>query len=75
MRYIPSPIVPQFRVIFAATSNKSGRMQYHKITPGVSRLRISRAEFISAYNKSEIVAIRPIRSSGHADDFQIEFYI
>jgi hypothetical protein len=50
-------------------------MQYHKIKPGHSKLRISRTEFIRTYNAAEIIALRPIQSSGNETDFQMEFYI
>jgi hypothetical protein len=75
MRYIPSPITPQFDLVYSASANKSGRMQYHKGKPGVSRLRISRAEFIKAYNAARIVALRPVQVPGNETDFQIEFYV
>lgn len=75
MKYIPSPISLQFSMMFTATANKSGRMQYHKIRPGHSKLRISRTEFIQAYNDSEILAIRPLQTRGVDSVFQLEFYI
>lgn len=75
MRYIPSPIPLKFDALYSATSNKSGRMQYHKITPGQSKQRISRTEFIRAFNSHAIVAINPLQVKGNEADFQIEFYI
>lgn len=75
MRYIPSPITPQFDLLYSATANKSGRMQYHKIKPGLSKMRISRAEFIKAYNSTRILGIKPIQVPGSEADFQIEFYV
>lgn len=75
MRYIPSPITPQFDLLYSATSNKSGRMQYHRIKPGFSKVRISRAEFIKAYNSLRILAIKPLPVAGSETDFQIEFYV
>jgi hypothetical protein len=75
MRYIPSPITPQFAVVYSAMANKSGRMQYHKAKPGLNRLRISRGEFIKAFNSSRIVAVKPLQVTGNAVDFQIEFYV
>jgi len=75
MKYIPSPIPLQFSMMFTATANKSGRMQYHKVRPGHSKLRISRMEFIQAYNDSEILAIRPLQLRGVDAVFQLEFYI
>lgn len=75
MRYIPSPITPQFDLLYSATANKSGRMQYHKVKPGLSKVRISRAEFIKAYNSTRILGIKPIQVPGSEADFQIEFYV
>jgi hypothetical protein len=75
MRYIPSPIPLQFSYVFSATANASGRMQYHKIKPGHSKLRISRIEFIKAYNDSQILAIHPMQQRGHDGVFQFQFYI
>lgn len=75
MKYIPSPIPLQFSIMFTATANRSGRMQYHKVRPGHSKLRISRTEFIQAYNNSEIIAIRPLQLQGVDSVFQLEFYI
>jgi len=75
MRYIPSPIPLKYEFVFSATSNKSGRMQYHKIKPGFSKLRISRVEFIKAYNSTQLIAMKPVQSQGSETDFQIEFYI
>lgn len=75
MHYIPSPIPIQFRYMYSATANKSGRMQYHKVKPGESKLRISRNEFISTYNSAQIVSIRPIQSPGNESEFQLEFFV
>jgi hypothetical protein len=75
MRYVPSPIPLKFEVLYSATSNKSGRMQYHKIVPGQSKIRISRTEFIRAFNSTPIVALNPLQISGSEADFQIEFYV
>jgi hypothetical protein len=50
-------------------------MQYHRIKPGQSKLRISRTEFIKAYNDSHILAINPIQQRGQEAVFQFEFYI
>jgi hypothetical protein len=75
MRYIPSPISLKYEYVFSATANKSGRMQYHKIKPGYSKLRISRVEFIKAYNSAQLIAMNPVQSKGSETDFQIEFYI
>lgn len=75
MRYIPSPIPIKYDLVYSAMANKSGRMQYHKIRPGHSKLRISRTEFIKAYNASAMLAINPIPMQGNETDFQIEFYV
>ena len=74
-RYIPSPTPLKFAFIFSAMANPSGRMQYHKITPGVNKVRISRTEFIQAFNSQNILAIRPIPLKDNDSLFQLEFYI
>lgn len=75
MRYVPSPIALQFTYLYSATANSSGRMQYHRIKPGQSKLRISRTEFIKAYNDSHILAINPLQQKGYDAVFQFEFYV
>ena len=75
MRYIPSPIPIKFDLVYSATANSSGRMQYHRIKPGHSKLRISRIEFIKAYNDAQIVAMKPLQLPGQEAVFQFEFYI
>ena len=75
MRYVPSPIPIRYDFMYTATSNKSGRMQYHKIRPGHSKLRIPRNEFIRVYNEGRIVALRPLSQHGYEAVFQLEFYI
>jgi hypothetical protein len=75
MKYVPSPIPIQYHLMYSATSNKSGRMQYHKIQPGVSKVRISRTEFIRFYNESHIIAIRPVQERGQEMVFQFEFFV
>ncbi|MEM6360070.1 MAG: hypothetical protein AAF149_13125 [Bacteroidota bacterium] len=60
--------------MYSATANDSGRMQYHKIIPGESKERISRAEFITAYNTLSIIAVNPIQEK-NSPVFQLEFYI
>lgn len=75
MRYIPSPIPLQYSYIYSATANSSGRMQYHRIKPGHSKVRISRTEFIKAYNEFPILAINPLQQRGQDTVFQFEFYI
>lgn len=74
MKFVPSPIPIQFRILFSATANKSGRMQYHKIHPGRSKTRIARNEFIEAYNKESIIALKPIQDRQNTGVFQFEFY-
>lgn len=75
MRYVPSPIPVHCDWVYSAMANKSGRMQYHKIKPGVSKVRISRNEFIRTFNGAQIIALRPIQVTGNDTDFQMEFYI
>lgn len=75
MRYVPSPIPIHCSWVYSAMANKSGRMQYHKIKPGQSKLRISRTEFIQAYNSAQIIAMRPLQVTGNENDFQLEFYV
>ena len=75
MRYVPSPIPIKYDFAYSATANKSGRMQYHRVRPGISKLRISRTEFIKAYNEIPLVALRPIPQSGPDAVFQFEFYV
>jgi hypothetical protein len=75
MRYVPSPIPLKYEYIFSATANTSGRMQYHRIKPGFSKLRISRQEFIKAYNEAQIIALNPLQLQGQENVFQFEFYI
>ncbi len=75
MRYIPSPIPIAFSYAYTATANKSGRMQYHRIKPGISKQRISRQEFIRAYNDAPILALRPLPVAGNDAVFQLEFYV
>lgn len=75
MRYVPSPIPIRFDFVYTATVNKSGRMQYHKVRPGLSKLRISRSEFIRVYNEAQIVALKPIPQRGQESVFQLEFYV
>ena len=61
--------------MYSATANKSGRMQYHRFLPGQSKTRISRIEFIRAYNDSTILSVRPIQQTGLDSVFQLEFYV
>jgi hypothetical protein len=75
MKYVPSPISLQFSFMYSATANSSGRMQYHRIKPGHNKLRISRTEFIKAYNDAQILAINPLQLKGQDAVFQFEFYV
>ena len=75
MKYVPSPIPIKYDYMYSATANKSGRMQYHKVRPGLSKMRISRTEFIKAYNESQIVALKPLQQQGQDAVFQLEFYL
>jgi hypothetical protein len=75
MKYVPSPISLQFSFMYSATANSSGRMQYHRIKPGHNKLRISRTEFIKAYNDAQILAINPLQLKGQDAIFQFEFYV
>lgn len=75
MKFVPSPILVQFKVLYSATANKSGRMQYHKIQPGKSKTRIGRNDFIAAYNTLPIIAIQPIQDRQQTGVFQFEFYV
>jgi len=75
VKYIPSPIPLRYELIYSATANKSGRMQYHRVRPGQSKVRISRTEFIKAYNEMPIVALKPLQEKGQEAVFQLEFYV
>lgn len=75
MPYIPSPINLRYDFVYSATANASGRMQYHRIKPGHSKLRISRQEFIKAYNDLNILAINPMQLRGQDAVFQFEFFV
>jgi hypothetical protein len=75
MKYIPSPIPIKYDYAYSATANRSGRMQYHRVKPGHSKLRISRTEFIKAYNEAPILAMRPLQLHDQDAVFQLEFYV
>ncbi|MFN6089961.1 MAG: hypothetical protein ACK5YS_00665 [bacterium] len=75
MKYIPSPTPIKYDYMYSATANKSGRMQYHKVRPGVSKLRISRSEFIKAFNDLPLIAFNPIQQRGQDIVFQLEFFV
>ena len=74
LRYVPSPIPLRYSWVYTATANRSGRMQYHKIKPGISKERISRTEFIEVFNTSNILALRPLPVKD-LPVFQLEFYV
>ncbi len=74
-RYVPSPIPFKFACVYMALTNQSGRMQYYKVLPGVKKERISRTEFISAFNSQHILAMRPIPIENNDAVFQLEFYV
>ena len=74
-RFIPSPAPLKFSLIYTATANPSGRMQYHCIRPGHSKERITRTEFITAFNSFDILAMRPIPLEKNQTIFQLEFYV
>lgn len=74
MRFVPSPIPLRYQMVYSATANESGRMQYHQIIPGKSKVRISRTEFIDKFNTLTILAVRPIPVE-KLPAFQIEFYV
>lgn len=75
IRYVPSPIKMHYTFVYSATANPSGRMQYHKITPKAkTKERITRTEFIEAFNTLEILAVRPIQEK-NSPVFQLEFYV
>ncbi|MCK5102410.1 MAG: hypothetical protein KAR17_06330, partial [Cyclobacteriaceae bacterium] len=65
LTFIPSPIDFEFDSIFRAVANKSGRMQYYRIKKGKNRQRISKGEFLNVYNKSRIIAIKPIQNDSY----------
>lgn len=74
MRFVPSPIPLEYKTIYSATANESGRMQYHKIVPGKSKERISRTEFVEKFNSLNILAVKPLPVY-NAQVFQFEFYV
>lgn len=74
MRFVPSPIPLRYNYVYSATANPAGRMQYHKIKPGLTKERISRTEFINVFNNAHILAVRPIPEKS-SPVFQLEFYI
>lgn len=74
MLFVPSPIHVSYETMFQALVNRSGRMQYYRQNSGQSRIRIGRGDFIEAYNKRDIIAIKPLQSDLGDPVFQLEFY-
>ena len=75
MYFVPSPIRFVYDIAYMAKANASGRMQYYRIVPGKSKERIGRGAFIEAYNKSNIIGLRPVQSQVENPMFQLEFYV
>ncbi|MCB0488812.1 MAG: hypothetical protein R2820_04480 [Cyclobacteriaceae bacterium] len=75
MKFVPSPIPVHYKLMYSATANKSGRMQYHKVLPGRSKTRIGRNDFIEAYNTSQIIAINLLQDKQNPLLFQFEFFV
>jgi hypothetical protein len=73
--YIPSPIDFEYDSIFRAVVNKSGRMQYYKVKKGKKQQRISKNEFSRIYNKSRIIAVKPIQDNSTSAPIQLEVYV
>jgi len=73
--FIPSPINFEYDSVFRAIANKSGRMQYYKIIKGKKRQRISKNEFSNIYNKSTIIAIRPIQDNSILSPIQMDIFV
>jgi len=73
--YIPSPIDFEYDSIFRAVANESGRMQYYRIRKGKKRQRISRSEFSDMYNKSTIIAVRPIQNVSSLSPIQMDIFV
>lgn len=73
--FIPSPIDFEYDSMFRAVANKSGRMQYYKIKKGKKRIRISKSEFSDIYNKSKIIAIRPIQNDLVIAPIQLDIFV
>ena len=75
LTFIPSPIDFEFDSIFRAIANKSGRMQYYRIKKGKKRQRITKGEFLNVYNKSKIIAIKPIQNDSYLVPIQMDLYV
>ena len=75
LHFIPSPIEFEYDSLYRAVANRSGRMQYYKITKGKKQIRISKGEFSNMYNKSRIIAIKPIQNDSALAPIQMEVYV
>ena len=73
--YIPSPVQVAYKKSFLAVANSSGRMQYYRKEKGQTRQRISRADFIAAYNSLHIIALKPIPHPHQDAVFQVEIFV
>ena len=73
--FIPSPVEFEYDSIFRAVVNKSGRMQYYKVKRGKKQQRISKNEFSKIYNKSRIIAVKPIQDNSGSAPIQLEVYV
>ena len=50
-------------------------MQYYRIKKGKKRQRISRSEFSGIYNKSTIIAIKPIQNDTDIAPIQLDIFV
>lgn len=73
--FVPSLAEVSYKVIFSIEINKSGRLQYYRQPQGQKRKRITKTEFSSAYNRSRILAVQPVQSSGEMHHFLLRFYV
>lgn len=75
LRYIPSIVEFEYDTTYTALTNESGRMQYYKVSKGRNRIRITRNEFLDAYNKSKIIAVKPIQEKEDPSHLRMDFFI
>jgi hypothetical protein len=73
--FIPSPIDFEYDSMFKAVANESGRMQYYKVKKGKKRQRISKGEFSDVFNRSNIIAIRPIQNDANQGLIQMDIFV
>lgn len=73
--FIPSPIDFEYDSLFRAVVNPSGRMQYYHVKKNRKQQRISKNEFSKIYNKSNIIAVKPIQDTSNEYPIQLEVYI